>query len=136
MRMSDWSSDVCSSELRGRHQPDRGLVLASRVRADDVDRLRPIELVDPKTTIDHRHIPAEQVDEEALAVGEHGLKERSAPRLEMVFDDVDHERCSPVANTREGSTRKARKQELGRAQMRERVCPYVEDSVVAVTLNT
>src|SRR3546814_10608611 len=28
----------------------------------------------------------------------------------MVFDDVDHERCSQVANTREGSTRKARKQ--------------------------
>src|SRR3546814_8553519 len=60
----------------GRHQPDRGLVLASRARADDVDRLRPIELVDLKTTIDHRHIPAEQVDEEALAVGEHGLEER------------------------------------------------------------
>src|SRR3546814_3962486 len=129
MRISDWSSDVCSSDLAarerevdhgryqlvtklapphgavaqrqaqprafpdggtgryparaqmreylakhmrasGRHQPDRGLVLASRVRADDVDRLRPIELVDLKTTIDHRHIPAEQVDEEALAVGE------------------------------------------------------------------
>src|SRR3546814_16633911 len=77
-------------------------------RSDDVDRLRPIELVDLKTTIDHRHIPAEQVDEEALAVGEHGLEERSAPRLEMVFDDVDHERCSQVANTRE---------EIGRAHV-------------------
>src|SRR3546814_9864357 len=109
MRISDWSSDVCSSDLQprafpdggtgqyparaqmreylakhmrasGRHQPDRGLVLASRVRADDVDRLRPIELVDLKTTIDNRHIPAEKVDEEALAGGEHGLEERSAPR--------------------------------------------------------
>src|SRR3546814_16613426 len=76
----------------GRHQPDRGLVLASRVRADDVDRLRPIELVDLKTTIDHRHIPAEQVDEEALAVGEHGLEARSAPRPGTVFDDVYNER--------------------------------------------
>src|SRR3546814_15385871 len=28
----------------------------------------------------------------------------------MVFDDGDHERCAQVANTREGSTRKARKQ--------------------------
>src|SRR3546814_20647377 len=131
MRISDWSSDVCSSDLQprafpdggtgryparaqmreylakhmrasGRHQPDRGLVLASRVRADDVDRLRPIELVDLKTTIDHRPIPAEQVDEAALSVGEHGLEERLAPRLAMACDDVVYERCSQSANHREG----------------------------------
>src|SRR3546814_18051726 len=116
MRISDWSSDVCSSDLQprafpdggtgryparaqmreylakhmrasGRHQPDRGLVLASRVRADDVDRLRPIELVALKTTIDHRPNPDEQVDEQALATGQHDHEKRSAPRLAMVFDD-------------------------------------------------
>src|SRR3546814_14119955 len=101
----------------GRHQPDRGLVLASRVRADDVDRLRPIELVDLKTTIDHRHIPAEQVDEEALAVGEPGLEERSAPRLAMVFADRSEERRvgkACVSTLRSRGSRKALQQKQNR----------------------
>src|SRR3546814_9338061 len=47
----------------------------------------PIYLV---LAVDHRYVPAEQVDEQALAVSEHGPQQRSGLRCEMVVDDMDH----------------------------------------------
>ena len=39
---------------------------------DQVKRIGIVELIHLVLVIDHRHVPAEQVDEETLAVGEHG----------------------------------------------------------------
>ncbi len=50
--------------------------MAAIVLGDDqVDRIGIVELVDLVLAIDDWYVPAEQVDEKALAVGEHGLKQ-------------------------------------------------------------
>src|SRR3546814_14300498 len=112
MRISDWSSDVCSSDLNkritqgpspfgtvalgqaqaralpdlvagrhtertkmrkqrtqhmrlaGREQAQRRFVLAVIVRRNQIDGMGVVELVDLILSVDHRHIPTEQVDEE------------------------------------------------------------------------
>src|SRR3546814_7729554 len=38
LRISDWSSDVCSSDLHGRQFADTALDLAERVRQDEIPR--------------------------------------------------------------------------------------------------
>src|SRR3546814_6209213 len=48
-----------------------------------------VELVDLILSVDHRHIPTEQVDEEAFAISEHGLKQGLAAWRQMVVDNVD-----------------------------------------------
>ncbi len=57
---------------------------------DQVDRIGIVELVYLVLTIDHRDVPAEQVDEEALAVDEHGLEQRLVSSCQMAIDDMDH----------------------------------------------
>src|SRR3546814_14832565 len=49
-----------------------------------------VELVDLILSVDHRHIPTEQVDEEAFAISEHGLKQGLAAWRQVVVDNVDH----------------------------------------------
>src|SRR3546814_19914621 len=88
MRISDWSSDVCSSDLR---QP----ALADAV-ADAAPQARRVALL-------------RQADDV-----------RQAPALVL---DEDRERIERPAGL-----------EIGRAACRERVCPYVSVSVVAVSL--
>src|SRR3546814_11348729 len=123
MRISDWSSDVCSSDLNkritqgpspfgtvalgqaqaralpdlvagrhtertkmrkqrtqhmrlaGREQAQRRFVLAVIVRRNQIDGMGVVELVDLILSVDQRHIPTEQVVEEAFAISEHGLKQ-------------------------------------------------------------
>src|SRR3546814_7269569 len=61
--------------LAGREQAQRRFVLAVIVRRNQIDGMGVVELVDLILSVDHRHIPTEQVDEEAFAISEHGLKQ-------------------------------------------------------------
>ncbi len=60
------------------------------VRDDQVERIGVVELVDFVLIIHHRHVPAEKIDEETLAVGEHGSKQALPLRGLRMVDDVDH----------------------------------------------
>src|SRR3546814_14556709 len=98
MRISDWSSDVCSSDLVGadhaRHRADNG--------------------TDPDW-------PRRPAPEPAAQAGARAL--------------VRRRRMGPAARCRKRAAwRGQRSGELGRASCRERVCQYVLNSVVAVSL--
>src|SRR3546814_17723576 len=100
MRISDWSSDVCSSDL-GRTRPAAvrgwaGAVAGAAVRDAVVPHAGGI-----RAALRHRA--------------------RTRPRSR--------------ARGRRGLPRRGRR-EIGRASGRERVCQYVEISVVAVTFTT
>jgi hypothetical protein len=56
-------------------------VLACRIGDDHIDGVIIVKLVDFILSFDHRHLPAEQVDEEALAIGEHGSEQRLVGRF-------------------------------------------------------
>ena len=57
---------------------------------NEIDGMGIVELVDLVSAVDHRHLPAEQVDEEPLAVSEHGFEKGAVLRRQMVVDDVNH----------------------------------------------
>lgn len=74
------------------------------VGSDQVDGVDIVELIDLVVAIDDRHVPAKQVDEEALAVGKHGLQQRPICRCQLAIDDMDHG-CAPGGDfTAEGSS--------------------------------
>src|SRR3546814_18126760 len=108
MRMSDWSSDVCSSdlELRGVGEGCGPLVLVGL----DVSRHRRIQVgADAEAVVED---DLAQAVEAALQL----LQPRGRPLQPVVGADVVHE------------------VELGRATCRERVCQSVEISVVEGSL--
>src|SRR3546814_4619098 len=76
--------------LAGREQAQRRFVLAVIVRRNQIDGMGVVELVVLILSVDHRHIPTEQVDEEAFAISEDGLKQGLADWRQMVVDNVDH----------------------------------------------
>src|SRR3546814_12909234 len=118
MRISDWSSDVCSSDLTG----------AEGVAAINQDlRIRPVLLSGAAGTrlwpLSRKHSPkqllallSDRSMLQATALRARGLRDQLAP---MVTCHTEH-----------------RLLELGRALCRERVCPYVSHSVVAGPLQT
>ena len=65
---------------------------------DDIDGLRPVELIDLVAAIDHRDVPVEEIDELELPVGEHGLQRPALAGRQVIFDDADHG-PTPVAGT-------------------------------------
>src|SRR3546814_17373232 len=96
MRISDWSSDVCSSDLaRHLHVAQLGIEFAENVRAPRVQQTRRsemtslpvsedqitgmdvIELVDLEAPGEHRHVPADQIPEHAFS----RLEPRGAHRI-------------------------------------------------------
>src|SRR3546814_13138681 len=93
MRISDWSSDVCSSDLA------RRLGLAKGGRGT---------LEDAQAAAATGQIALSQVWAEVL--GAEGL---TAAQMLVTLGDLEHQ--------------------IGRASCRERVCPYVYISVVAVS---
>src|SRR3546814_13478480 len=106
LRISDWSSDVCSSDLQAAG-PELDLALG--VVGRDV-------LDDPAT---HRL----HVGDEAFALG--GRPHHGGDPVDVLTAE------RVVAGDRPGLPQRL---EVGRASGRERVCQYVEFSVVAVSL--
>src|SRR3546814_3048563 len=98
MRISDWSSDVCSSDLQG----DKEAKAAASVLGQALDLLRegkPARLTRPKD------------DEEARLFAQAQLL-TSKPVLY-------------VCNVEEASAASGNAHKIGRASCRERVCQYV-----------
>src|SRR3546814_18824434 len=93
MRISDWSSDVCSSDLAAAAQLELGILRDLQVERRE--RAGLVALVDLGQAAAHRRRDAKG-------------RVAHAQRLEEI--------------------------EIGRASCRERVCPYVSISVVAVSL--
>src|SRR3546814_14054796 len=97
MRISDWSSDVCSSDLVDRR------ILVTRKGSTAFEKGR-------------------HAADLNLCAGEFREEARQTPAhiVELCRDRRDQRRFSRL--------------KIGRASCRERVCPYVEISVVAVSL--
>src|SRR3546814_12607473 len=79
MRISDWSSDVCSSDLFGDHLGERapGVVLKMPLRRDDV-RHEPLELV-PIVDQLGEQMAQNPVEQDAADVEEHDMASHAAP---------------------------------------------------------
>src|SRR3546814_13664319 len=106
MRISDWSSDVCSSDLRDLREQ----LVADRVAQRVVDRLEAVEVED------HQRAARLRLD-------------RMAERAAEILGEVE-----PVGQAGEiVEARHAGDLQIGRASGRERVCQCVYISVVAVS---
>jgi len=92
-----------------REEPDRRCMAAVIVRRDQVDGVSIVELVDLIQAIDDRDVPAEEIDEQSLTIGEHGLEQRLVLRRQMIVDNVDHEVLSlVVSRTKEAGLRSSK----------------------------
>src|SRR3546814_18197278 len=101
MRISDWSSDVCSSDLL-RRQPDHRKHLGEHL------------------------LPAHG---DAVHLYQAPLAPCRPRRCALLLG-----RIAAAAEVARALRRHPRGRQLGRASRRERVCPYVSISVVAVSL--
>src|SRR3546814_4120674 len=99
MRISDWSSDVCSSDLGRVPHPER---------RRSIDRENaPADMADAAIDLDAIVLAVEIIDDADLAVGHSpGIAIAEIPASAVVADDE----FGP---------------QLGRASCRERVCQYV-----------
>src|SRR3546814_5202231 len=95
MRISDWSSDVCSSDLRCATTPIEEPIHGSSR---------------------HHHAPR------AAHPHDHGDRDR---RLGAHHLDADQERLSARRRLGPGGVSQDERREIGRASCRERVCQYV-----------
>src|SRR3546814_5867123 len=97
MRISDWSSDVCSSDLRG----NRPAVckLLEHARQHRLDRVEDVILRH------EAHLEVELIEFAGRAVGARILVAKAGRDLEIAVEARDHQ--------------------IGRASCRERVCQYV-----------
>src|SRR3546814_5727373 len=102
MRISDWSSDVCSSDLNLKQR------VASHSAGRDAAAGKPAS------------IPAADLNHEGPRVLQHAIFRLQRPALiEMVIHALGIEEVlNPVARQNEAD-------EIGRASCRERVCQYV-----------
>src|SRR3546814_16344527 len=101
MRISDWSSDVCSSDLLGRRggEVEAGAGVLQRRFVGEADQPHPADLAT------------------------HGGNGAVARNLHLAVVGGHEDRAVGALNGK-----------IGRASCRERVCQYVEISVVAVSL--
>src|SRR3546814_15375569 len=112
MRISDWSSDVCSSDLDTAYQRERHRVAEAPVEFGHVEELHAVDAGDRGRDGEDRGPGGELAGDDALA---------------LLFEEavgLDEPR-GDVATA-----------QIGRAPCRERVCPYVCISVVAGPLKT
>src|SRR3546814_2945058 len=129
MRISDWSSDVCSSDLAG--EARRGLlVLRRKPRRQDLQRVATAMSLDDRTRTwqlvmtgdDLRHVTLEtQADMARLLDLDPSISHLT---LEIGDDRVHVARDWPSDHYEEADRLNDRI-EIGRAPCRERVCPYV-----------
>src|SRR3546814_11433143 len=114
MRMSDWSSDVCSSDLQiAGLINDRKLPILADVRDESDAELRMV--LEPR---------ARTVEAEVLMESLFKLTELET-RFGLNMNVLDQDRTPRVISL-----------EIGRASFRARVCQYESIPVVAVSLNT
>src|SRR3546814_16335745 len=117
MRISDWSSDVCSSDLRGFERGDRA-VAADEQRHDHVREND--DVTQRKKGIRLRHYgswtgPA--TGRTALLIGGSSLIWRNFARIQCRCAEREKNNVAPAkAGAANG--------QLGRASCRERVCQY------------
>ena len=71
-------------------QPHRRQMTAGAIGGDDIGGIGVVEAVDLKPVVNDGQIPVEQVDEQPLAVLEHGFEQRLIGRRAEPFDDMDH----------------------------------------------
>src|SRR3546814_19893459 len=117
MRISDWSSDVCSSDLGGDQ-----FGLGRRFQIGATERQRPLEtavLVEDHAIGDQRR-PGQMVGE---AIG-----------TVAIFSQVQHGKWLRWRRWRMRTGAKSGSRQIGRATWRERVCQYGLYSVVAGAL--
>src|SRR3546814_8919425 len=108
MRISDWSSDVCSSDLFQRYASARGRPVDLDAIAYHTVCFLALATIGPMIALVEEH-PGGDFIEALSQIGFIGRR-----TLEAMADIED---------------------EIGRASCRERVCQYVSISVVAVSLN-
>src|SRR3546814_13263195 len=114
MRISDWSSDVCSSDL-----------FESRVAG--VTRAEPMTVFREHRLIDRREDHSRRLPNDTI------IRRRDAQwaHFTIALGDIDPPHWTRAVT----AFRHALDQtEIGRASCRERVCQYVKISVVAVSL--
>src|SRR3546814_13757351 len=99
MRISDWSSDVCSSDLRRIELDEKGRILS----------VAPRERLDAHKLIEDYMIAANVAAAKALEA-------KRAPVMYRVHEPPSREKLVAL---------KAYLKKIGRASCRERVCPYV-----------
>src|SRR3546814_12688407 len=111
MRISDWSSDVCSSDLR------HGVSLRPLVLHAERDRAvrRDVEMADRKLVAIVR--PARFGDQSALVAVDIGERGPHGRKIELGAREIRMGADAAVAD--------GKRMEIGRASCRERVCQYV-----------
>src|SRR3546814_19103147 len=119
MRISDWSSDVCSSDLEGAEPQEGGVAISLRLVVEPVvvtgdrDELQPVAEFDAGI----EHCAASP-------------RRRDADRVDFDFIQTETPARLAIAGryeARGGERREeaAEQEESGRAACRERVCQYV-----------
>src|SRR3546814_13483166 len=133
MRISDWSSDVCSSDLCGAVEPRHHVTVKSQLRAliaQGIDALRaagtlPADLATPDFVVE-RPKDRGHGDFSTNAAMLLARPARSNPRaLEQALVDAlpPHDDIAAVAYTGPGCLK------IGRQPWRQGGCPYVENWV-------
>src|SRR3546814_14425257 len=135
LRISDWSSEVCSSDLvaaflrlsilQRRHR----LLLGDRRQVDREGGALPHGAVDEDVAAGLLHDAIDGGEAEAGAGADLLGREEG---IEDAVDDIRRDAGAGVLHLHDGVV--ARRHEIGRASGRERVCQYVEISVVAGSL--
>src|SRR3546814_14322394 len=121
MRISDWSSDVCSSDLR---KP--GIVLVRELRIDEVRNHVLAGAFLPVTDLG---------DDRVLQIADGArIDDHLLARLHP--SDLRKDRGGPPGDLFRTDLRKIEPEQIGRASCRESVCQYVSIWVVAVSLKT
>src|SRR3546814_15542887 len=121
MRISDWSSDVCSSDLRLDQRPDD-------TPRDQSDRYAQADQRREFRAIQH------EVRDENLRPDEH---QHQRQRIFEVMEAMQHRRQREIERAEakdRHDIRRVDEEEIGRASCRERVWTNVYITVVAVTL--
>src|SRR3546814_21017965 len=114
MRISDWSSDVCSSDLHYMESATAVDLVAERIRA--------------------LGFPAPGTYKQYAALSSIPETDGVPEAMEMVRLLVKaHEACAKTARSVFPIADKSADEQIGRASCRERVCQYVEISVVGVS---
>jgi hypothetical protein len=89
-------------------------MIAFLVGDDDIDCMLIVELVELEAAVEHRNVPFQEVDEDALAVLEHCSKSPVAARLVTSALDDDRHLISPqLRSQHRGAPLSAKYQEMG-----------------------